>query len=131
MAFNPQNYLKSSSRTSIDRVAYDAAINSISGSPQNARGIAQDLSLRILAEGASLESSASLVNGQIEAAVVSSTEEMYYALAGLDVSRTNGAKLSNLRRSSLNTADAITKSNPSVKIADARRNDRHIIMSVL
>ena len=131
MAFNPENYLKSSSRTSIDRVAYDASVNSISGSPQNARGIAQDLSLRILAEGASLESSASLVNGQIEAAVVSSTEEMYYALAGLDVSRTNGAKLSNLRRSSLNTADAITKSNPSVKIADARRNDRHIIMSVL
>jgi hypothetical protein len=131
MAFNPENYLKSSSRTSIDRVAYDVSVNSISGSSQNARGIAQDLSLRILAEGASLESSASLVNGQIEAAVVSSTEEMYYALAGLDVSRTNGAKLSNLRRSSLNTADAITKSNPSVKIADARRNDRHIIMSVL
>jgi len=132
MAFNPQNYLKSSSRTSIDRVAYDAAVNSISGSPQNARGIAQDLSLRILAEGASLESSASLVNGQIEAAVISSAEEMYYALAGLDVSRTNGEKLSNLRRSSTSVAASdIADYNPSTKIKKARRNDRHIHMSVL
>ena len=131
MAFNPEDYLKSSSKTSIDRIAYNASLNSVSGSPQNARGIAKDLSLRIVAEGASLDSNASLVSGQIEAAVVSSTEEMYYALAGLDVSRTNGAKLSTLRRTSLNTSDTVTKSNPSVKIENARRKDRHIVMTVL
>ena len=131
MAFNPEDYLKSSSKTSIDRIAYDASINSISGSSQNARGIAKDLSLRIVAEGASLDNNASLVSGQIEAAVISATEEMYYALAGLDVSRTNGAKLSNLRRASLNTSDVVAKYNPSVKIEKARRNNQHIVLSIL
>jgi len=132
MAFNPEDYLKSNSKTSIERIAYDAAVNSISGSSQNARGIAQDLGLRIVAEGASLDSNASLISGQIEAAVNSSTEEMYYALAGLDVSRTNGAKLSTLRRSSVSISSSdVADYNPSTKIKKARRNDRHISMSVL
>ena len=132
MAFNPQNYLKSSSKTSIDRVAYDVSVNSISGSSQNARGIAQDLSLRILAEGASLDSNASLVGGQIEAAVNSSAEEMYYALAGLDVSRTNGAKLSNLRRSSVRINDGqLEQTHPATKIARARRADRVEILTAI
>ena len=132
MAFNPEDYLKSSSKTSIQRVAYDASVNSVSGSSQNARGIAQDLSLRIVAEGASLDSNASLVGGQIEAAINTSTEEMYYALAGLDVSRTNGAKLSNLRRASTQlTGQTIEQVHPATKISRAREANRIEIITAI
>lgn len=132
MAFNPEDYLKSNSKTSIERIAYDAAVNSISGSSQNARGIAKELGLRIVAEGASLDSNASLIGGQIEAAVNSSAEEMYYALAGLDVSRTNGAKLSNLRRSSVKiNDDQLEQTHPATKIARARRADRVEIITAI
>ena len=130
MAFNPEDYLKPSSKTSVERVAYNAAVNSIAGNPQNSLGVAKDLSTRIVAEGASLESASNLVSDQIEA-INKSVSEMYYSLAGLDVSRTNGAKLSNLRRSSLNMNQDSTNSNPSVKINKARTKNSHTLMSVL
>ena len=130
MAFNPQDYLKPSSKTSVERVAYNIAINSVAGNPQNALGVARDLSLRIVSEGASLEGASTIVSGQVEA-ITKSIDEMYYALAGLDVSRTNGAKLSNLRRSSLSMNQQTMSSNPSIKIEKARRNNSHTVMSVL
>lgn len=131
MAFNPENYLKSNSKTSIDRVIFDAAVNSIAGNPQPARTIASDLGSRLLTDGLSSDGSADLISGQVSAAVTSMSE-MYYALAGLDVSRTNGAKLSNLRRSSTRLNEGqLQNIHPATKIAKARRTNRVEILTAI
>jgi len=131
MAFNPEDYLKPGSKTSVERVAYNVAINSVAGNPQSSLGVAKDLSLRIVTEGASLTGASSLVSEQVEA-INKSVSEMYYALAGLDVSRTSGAKLSNLRRSSANINQTqIENIHPATKISRARRADRVDITTVI
>lgn len=131
MAFNKQNFISTTNKSPTERLVDESAFITVGGQRQNVSGILTDTANQLLLNGSSIENIRQGISSQASA-VTSGAEELYFALAGLQISRTGGQNLKDIRRSSRQSSDEyFVQSNPTTRISRKRRERNIEIISAI
>jgi hypothetical protein len=131
MAFNKQDYISQTNKSPTQRLIDQAASVPISGRKTNVTNSITDIAKQLLLIGTSLDNTAFRLGSQA-VALTSGSEELYFALAGLDVSRTQGKSLSQIRRVNNQTASEYFRdTNPATRIQRKRRQANIELLSAI
>ena len=131
MGFSVGNFVKSASKSAVDRLV-DNVVSSVSvGSPINVKSIASNISQSLLASGSSYASMSSITSLKTDS-IISGAASEFFALAGKETGRSLGVSVSDLRRLSTDTLTShLLNINPETKIAANKAKDQYEVLSVL
>lgn len=131
MAFNKQDYVSGDNKTPVQRILDYSTINAIRSSRSDVTSSGVDLAKKLLLSGTSVDNITARVSMQTDA-LTSYSDDSYFAMAGLELSRTNGKSLSEIRRGGSEDIQQYLRSvNPSTKIAQKRRVNNIEILSAV
>lgn len=128
MAFNRQGFIAQKNLSPADKIINQSRIST---QRPSISGVVNQTATDLLQAGTSILGIQSGIAAQTSG-LQSDSQELYFALVGLDVSRTNGKTLSELRRVQNQSADAyFRESNPSTRIARKRKERNLEILSAI
>lgn len=131
MAFNVNDYVKSTAKTVANRLINNLTTSASTAGGSNLLSSASNISQALFNVGASFESISSLASQQTDA-LVSSGASVFYKLAGKDTTKVIGSDISSTRRANLDDINVyLTQINPSTKIASKRKSDSSVIIDAV
>ena len=128
MAFNVGNFVKSTAKSSVEKMVNNVVKDIVSGLPGGSQLITSSTAQSLFNVGASYESISSAASAKIDN-IISGGADEFFAMAGRVVNRTGGVSLAKLRRASNDSLNVFLKEiNPTTKIAAKRsRNEIEIL----
>lgn len=131
MSFNKQNYISAQNKSPIERLIDQSTLAVLQGQRIDVADSVTNTAKQLLLNGSSLENIRQGAAAQ-GAALTSNAEELYFALAGLQISRTGGKSLSELRRNNnQSTEEYFRQSNPTTRISRNRSSRNVEILSAI
>lgn len=126
MAFNVNDYIKSSNKSPVRRVVDTVVSSTTYGSTPGMSGVSQSVSESLLSSGSSYQTISASAASQTDN-LDSSASDMFFTLAGKNTSRATKASILSSR---IPTDNDISKSTPAGKIGAAKNNNEIQIISV-
>lgn len=131
MSFNKQSYISSVNKSPTERLVDESTFATIQGQSINVVDSVVNTAKQLLLNGTSIESIRMGASAQ-SSALTSNAEELYFALAGLQISRTGGKNLSDIRRNNnQSTSEYFRQTNPSTRIEQKRKSRNIEILSAI
>lgn len=131
MSFNKQNYISALNKSPTQRLIEESTLVTIQGQRTDVSDSVTSTAKQLLLNGTSLENIRQGASAQ-GAALTSNAEELYFALAGLQISRTGGKSLAQIRRNNnQSTEEYFRQSNPKTRIAQSRAARNVEILSAI
>lgn len=130
MAFNVNNYIKSTNKSALTKVSDSIVSKATAGLSSGVTAVANTTAQALLGAGASVSVTTNLTTLKADS-TASGADSTYFALAGSNVDRTAGADLSSLRKSTNDLNTIVSSINPETKIAKAKSTDSQTIMAVV
>jgi hypothetical protein len=122
MAFNVGNFVKSTSKSIVNRIIDNATSTAIAGGSRNAQLIARNTAQSLFNIGASFDSVEAFSTQKTDT-ILSGASNEYFALAGKSPSRVVAGALNSLRRTGNESTRVYVNSiNPQTKVANAKRD---------
>ena len=131
MAFNVENFIKSTAKTIIGRIIDNATTTAISGGSRNAQLIAKTTAQSLFNIGASFDS-VEAYSTQKTDTILSGASDEYFAMAGKSPSRVAANKLSSLRRIGTESTNIyLNNINPQTKVANAKSKQEFVSLTAV
>lgn len=131
MVFNRQDFIASANKSPTQRMIDEISSLSLSSQRSSISGVLNSTAKQLLLSGTSGSGIESALVSQTSG-LRSNTEELYFALAGLEISRTNGRNIRDIRRNLNQSADEYFKqSNPTTRISRKRKDQNIEILSAI
>lgn len=124
-------FVKDTSKSSIETIIDNVVSNVVTGLPKSAEGITSTTASSLISSGSSLMTTTALAGSRTDN-ILSAAADEYFALAARAVSRTAGADIATLRRSSGSSLSTyLEQINPKTKISSKRYMDEYEVLAIL
>ena len=126
MAFNVGNFVKSTSKSIVNRIIDNATSTAIAGGSRNAQLIARNTAQSLFNIGASFDSVEAFSTQKTDT-ILSGASNEYFALAGKSPSRVVAGALNSLRRTGNESTQVyVNRINPQTKVANAKGGQQFV-----
>jgi len=126
VAFNVNDYIKSSSKSPTQRIVDTVVASTTSGTTSGTLTSAQSTAQSLLSVGSSIQSMSASTSSQTDN-LMSSAADAFFALAGKNTSRATKASILNMR---IPSGTEVSKMTPAGKIGAAKKNNEIQIITV-
>ena len=129
MAFNPNDYLKDTSKSQLNKLSDSIVGSVVAGLPTSTTSVATSISQSLINIGSSFRAVDALTSLKTDN-VISGAADAFFAIAGQNVDRA-GSSIADLRRTNNNLTDIIQNVNPSTKISIEKSKDLYEVFSII
>lgn len=129
MGFNVGNFIKDSAKSILDSAVDNIIGNVVSNLATNSRLPAKNVAESMFNIGASYQSVSAFAALKTDG-IISGAANEFYALSGKDPNRTNQAKLSDLRNTSITDASTYNQKVNPESVIQLAKNNRNIEVMV-